>query len=105
MTYEEIEMGGGIQWPFPAGSAEAPSTVRRLYVDGVFANPDGRGQLIPTQWASFPEQPNVDFPLILNTRRTVEHWHTRTKTGAISILQRMSSRAGIPPFPLCGDKL
>lgn len=105
MTYEEIEMGGGIQWPFPVGSEEAPSTVRRLYVDGVFATPNGRGQLIPTQWAPFPEQPNVDFPLILNTGRTVEHWHTRTKTGAISILQRMSPRAWLEMNPVDAKNL
>jgi predicted molibdopterin-dependent oxidoreductase YjgC len=37
--------------------------------------------------------------LILNTGRTVEHWHTRTKTGAISILQQMSPRAWLEMNP------
>jgi anaerobic selenocysteine-containing dehydrogenase len=104
MTYADIEKFGGIQWPFPARSAEAPSTVRRLYHDGVFATPDGRGRLIPTQWTPFPEQPNSDFPLVLNTGRTVEHWHTRTKTGAISILQRMSPHAWLEMNPVDAQK-
>lgn len=99
MTYKAIEKHGGIQWPFPAGSPEDPARVRRLYQDGVFATPSGRGQLIATQWAPFPEQPNANFPFILNTGRTVEHWHTRTKTGAISILQHLSPRAWLEMNP------
>lgn len=105
MTYAVIEECGGIQWPFPEQSNEEPGAVRRLYGDGEFATDDGRARLIPTQWAPFPEQPNADFPLILNTGRTVEHWHTRTKTGAISILQRMSPRAWLEMNPVDAQKL
>ena len=36
---------------------------------------------MPVAWEPFPEQPNDEFPFVLNTGRTVEHWHTRTKTG------------------------
>ena len=61
--------------------------------------------LLPTQWAPFPEQPHREFPLILNTGRTVEHWHTRTKTGGISILQRMSPRAWLEMNPVDAAKL
>lgn len=105
MTYASIEESGGIQWPFPTGSPEQPAAVRRLYKDGRFSTEDGRARLIPTQWAPFPEQPNVDFPLILNTGRTVEHWHTRTKTGAISILQRLSPRAWLEMNPIDAHRL
>ena len=58
-----------------------PATTRRLYADGRFRPTDGRAQLIPTTWELFPEPPNAEFPFVLNTGRTVEHWHTRTKTG------------------------
>jgi len=47
----------------------------------------------------FPEQPNREFPLIFNTGRTVEHWHTRTKTGRVPILQRLSPRAWLEMNP------
>ena len=100
MTYAAIEESGGIQWPFPARSSEHPAAVRRLYADGRFATENGRAHLIPTQWAPFPEQPNIEYPLILNTGRTVEHWHTRTKTGAISILQTLSPRAWLEMNPI-----
>lgn len=105
MTYAAIEQSGGIQWPFPTGSSEQPAAVRRLYTSGRFATEDGRARLIPTHWAPFPEQPSREFPLILNTGRTVEHWHTRTKTGAISILQRLSPRAWLEMNPIDAHQL
>ena len=99
MSYEQIEATGGIQWPYSQGTTLSPSASRRLYSNGKFETEDGRARLLPTKWEPFPEQPNHEFPLILNTGRTVEHWHTRTKTGAISILQRMSPRAWLEMNP------
>lgn len=99
MTYAAIEESGGMQWPFPEDYQSSASATRRLYADGVFETEDGRARLLPTQWTPFPEQPNAEFPFILNTGRTVEHWHTRTKTGAISILQRISPRAWLEMNP------
>ncbi len=89
ITYEALETHGGIQWPFPEGQT-APAESRRLYTDGVFQTPDGKARLIPTEWEMFPEPPNDEFPFVLNTGRTVEHWHTRTKTGEVAILERLS---------------
>lgn len=105
MIYEQIEACGGIQWPYPKGTTANPSTSRRLYSNGRFETEDGRARLLPTKWEPFPEQPNHEFPLILNTGRTVEHWHTRTKTGAISILQRMSPRAWLEMNPKDAQQL
>jgi assimilatory nitrate reductase catalytic subunit len=89
MTYEAIEEHGGIQWPFAQG-ASGPAATRRLYTDGRFQTADGMAKLIPTAWEMFPEPPSADFPFVLNTGRTVEHWHTRTKTGQVPILERLS---------------
>ena len=105
MTYESIENSGGIQWPFNADSYEDPTDTRRLYADGLFATEDRRARLIPTHWSPFPEQPSVEFPFVLNTGRTVEHWHTRTKTGAISILQQLSPRAWLEMNPSDAGRL
>ena len=104
ITYSALEESGGIQWPFPEGTPN-PAGSRRLYADGEFETDDGRAKLLPTEWAPFPEQPNKEFPLVLNTGRTVEHWHTRTKTGGISILQRMSPRAWLEMNPIDAENL
>jgi anaerobic selenocysteine-containing dehydrogenase len=97
MDYEWIEKAGGIQWPFPAGSTEVKTT--RLYEDGHFPTEDGKARLLPVEWAPFPEQPNSRFPFILNTGRTVEHWHTRTKTSQVPLLERMSPNAWLEMNP------
>jgi anaerobic selenocysteine-containing dehydrogenase len=98
MTYETIEEHGGIQWPFPEGASN-PHLPRRLYANGVYQTDDGRARLIPVTWEPFPEQPSPAFPLVLNTGRTVEHWHTRTKTGKVPILERLSPHAWVEMNP------
>jgi assimilatory nitrate reductase catalytic subunit len=94
MTWDAIEAQGGIQW----GGAS-------LYTDGFYQTADGRAKLWAIECEPFPEQPNDEFPLILNTGRTVEHWHTRTKTGAVAILDSMSPRAWLEMNPRDAKKL
>ena len=97
MTYEAIEAHGGLQWPFPEGTD--PNVPSRLYADGVFPTKDGKAKLIPVNWEPFPDQPGKGFPFILNTGRTVEHWHTRTKTQQVALLERMSPNAWLEMNP------
>jgi anaerobic selenocysteine-containing dehydrogenase len=94
MTWDAIETSGGIQW---GGE--------RLYTDGHFQTADGRAKLFAVECEPFPEQPGRDFPLVLNTGRTVEHWHTRTKTGQVAILDSMSPRAWLEMNPRDARKL
>ena len=94
ITYEDIETRGGVQW---GGE--------RLYADGRYPTDDGRARLFAIEWQPFPEQPNRDYPFVLNTGRTVEHWHTRTKTGGVPILQGMSPRAWLEMNPRDARKL
>jgi assimilatory nitrate reductase catalytic subunit len=104
MSYDAIEASGGIQWPYRDGDGD-PTAVRRLYEDGRFQTEDGRARLIPTRWEEFPEPPNREFPFVLNTGRTVEHWHTRTKTGRVPILERLSPRPWLEMNPRDGRAL
>jgi assimilatory nitrate reductase catalytic subunit len=94
MSYEQIEANGGVQW---GGE--------RLYGGGRFQTESGKARLIPTKWESFPEPPNREYPFVLNTGRTVEHWHTRTKTGRVPILERLSPRAWLEMNPRDGRAL
>ena len=98
MTYGAIEQHGGLQWPFPAGATN-PRETKRLYATGQFQTEDGKAKLIPVAWEPFPEQPSNDYPFVLNTGRTVEHWHTRTKTGNVPILERLSPSAWVEMNP------
>lgn len=105
ITYEALEEGGGIQWPFPENAVFTPGAARRLYSDGTFPTADGKAQLFCVEWEPFPEQPTPEFPFVLNTGRTVEHWHTRTKTGAVPILERMAPRAWLEMNPVDAREL
>ena len=98
LTYKSIEQCGGIQWPFPAGATE-PRQTRRLYADGEFTTDDGKARLLVTEWEPFREQPTSEFPFVLNTGRTVEHWQTRTKTWKVPILERLSPNAWLEMNP------
>ena len=99
ISYEMLEEHCSVQWPHPEGCPASPASTKRLYIDGVFETADGRAQFVVTEWEPFPEQPSESFPFVLNTGRTVEHWHTRTKTGSVPILQRMSPRAWLEMNP------
>jgi len=109
LSYELLDEHHAIQWPFTKDDAErtngdAPPT-RRLYADGKFPAPDGRAKLFAVEWEPYPEQPSKAFPLVFNTGRTVEHWHTRTKTKEVGILERMSPAAWLEMNPRDAKRL
>jgi assimilatory nitrate reductase catalytic subunit len=97
ISYELLAEHHSVQWPFPEGKRDfSPS---RLYADGEFQTSDGRARFICASWEPFPEQPNSEYPFIFNTGRTVEHWHTRTKTGEVAVLENLSPRAWLEMNP------
>ncbi|MEG9430991.1 molybdopterin oxidoreductase family protein [Terriglobus sp. ADX1] len=93
-TWKQLEEQGGVQW---GGSS--------LYRDGVFPYEGGRAKLHCVPCLPFTEQPDKEFDFILNTGRTVEHWHTRTKTGAVPQLDRMVPNAWLEMNPVDADRL
>ena len=93
-TWQQIEDQGGMQW---GGKS--------LYRDGVFATADGRGKLHVVPCEPFVEQPNAEYDFILNTGRTVEHWHTRTKTAEIDLLNHMVPNAWLEMNPVDAKRL
>ena len=93
-TWKEIEDEGGLQW---GGES--------LYEDGVFPTPNGRAVLHNVPCLPFIEQPNEEYNLILNTGRTVEHWHTRTKTAQVEMLNHMVPNAWLEMNPIDAARL
>jgi assimilatory nitrate reductase catalytic subunit len=103
ISYDLLAREGALQWPLTEG--EAPKKASRLYSDGIFKTADGRAKLICAEWAPFPEQTGNGYPFVLNTGRTVEHWHTRTKTREVPILERLSPRAWLEMNPRDAKRL
>jgi assimilatory nitrate reductase catalytic subunit len=103
LSYELLDRHYAVQWPFTENDARqlngATPTSSRLYSDGEFQTTDGKAVLWSVDWEAFPEQPNDKYPFVLNTGRTVEHWHTRTKTKEVQILERLSPSAWLEMNP------
>ena len=100
ITYERIDACGGVQWPVPADDHTIPvAGTPRLYSDGLFPNPTRRVRLLVVERQELREPPRPDFPFVLNTGRTVEHWHTRTKTGRVTLLESLAPEAWVEINP------
>lgn len=93
-SWEQLERDGGAQW---GGE--------RLYGDGMFPTESGRAKLHCVPCLPFEEQPDSEYDLVLNTGRTVEHWHTRTKTGKVAQLDTMVPNAWLEMNPIDAEKL
>jgi assimilatory nitrate reductase catalytic subunit len=103
MTYELIEELGGIQWPC---NEEHPNGTKRLYSPDIpFRTKDQKANFICAEWHPMAEPASPKFPVILNTGRTVEQWHTRTKTRSIDILDNLAPEAWVDISPKDAKKL
>jgi assimilatory nitrate reductase catalytic subunit len=69
-----------VQWPI---NRAAPNGTVRLFSEGKFYTPSGRARMV----AVAPRLPAVAsdeaFPLVLNTGRIRDQWHTMTRTGKV----------------------
>ncbi len=97
ITYELLEEHGGIQWPC---NKEHPLGTKRLYSpDMPFRTKDKKANLLCLDWFPMAEPVSPKFPVIMNTGRTVEQWHTRTKTRSIDILDNLAPESWIDINP------
>ena len=100
ITLERIDAAGGVQWPCPEGDDSVPlGGTPRLYTDLRFNRPNGSAMVHPVEPEPLSDPSRAEFPFQLNTGRTVEHWHTRTKTGGVAVLERLSPDAWVEVHP------
>ena len=76
LTADDYEALAPVQWPVTAQGGTP-----RLFTDGRFQFPDGRGRMVPVAAAGPAEAVDAAYPLALNTGRVRDHWHTMTRTG------------------------
>ncbi len=103
ITYELLEEHGGIQWPCNEAN---PLGTKRLYTPEIpFRTKDKKAKLLSLDWFPMAEPTCREFPALLNTGRTVEQWHTRTKTRSIKILDNLAPESWIDINPEDAQKL
>lgn len=101
MSYELIEELGGIQWPC---NEQYPKGKQRLYDDRCQTE-DGRAKLLALDYLPMKEDICTNYPLILNTGRTVEQFHTGTKTKTIKLLSDLTPEAWCELHPADAERL
>ena len=66
-----------VQWPLRRGE----DATARLFGDGRFFTPDGRARFVAVTPRAPRGRTTPARPLMLNTGRVRDHWHTMTRTG------------------------
>ncbi|WP_422082834.1 molybdopterin-dependent oxidoreductase [Ulvibacterium sp.] len=84
LSYDRLKREGSFQWPVPH---KAHKGTPRLFQDQRYHTADGRAHFnAPKKLYNQSEQTDSEYPLILNTGRVRDQWHTRTKTGKVKRL-------------------
>lgn len=84
LSHSRLINEGTMQWPVPNNTHKGTT---RLYTDHKFDTPNGKAAFnIPVNTENQSEKTSSKFPLILNTGRIRDQWHTRTKTGKVQRL-------------------
>lgn len=82
-AYEQL---APFQWPAPSPEGGAQARLQsegestRFFANGNFYSPDRKARFIAIRPTTH-SRTSPDFPLILNTGRVRDHWHTMTRTG------------------------
>ena len=101
LTADAFDAFAPLQWPQPAGIA---STSERFFAKGGYYTPDKRGRFIATPYLP-PASPTTEqFPLVLNTGRVRDQWHTMTRTGKSARLLTHISEPVLEFHPADADK-
>jgi formate dehydrogenase major subunit len=67
--------------------------------DERFNTEDGLAHLVPAEWLPAKELPDAEYPMVLNTGRLLEHWHTGSMTRRSFALDAISPVAEVYMHP------
>ncbi|MEX1103901.1 MAG: molybdopterin-dependent oxidoreductase, partial [Dehalococcoidia bacterium] len=87
LSHERLDGEGGLQWPCP--TPDHPGT-RYLYGDNF---PRGLGKFVPVRQSKVAEEePDAEYPFVLNTGRILYHWHGGTITRRVEgLMERVDA--------------
>jgi formate dehydrogenase major subunit len=85
LSYANLGATGKV-WPCP--DPETSEGMRVLFAER-FPTPSGKGRFVPCAFAPAKELPDEEYPLVLNTGRLLEHWHTGTMTRRAAALDAL----------------
>jgi assimilatory nitrate reductase catalytic subunit len=69
-----------VQWPV---NSVTPIGTQRLFADGKFYTPNGKARMVVVAPRLPAVATDTEYPLVLNTGRIRDQWHTMTRTGKV----------------------
>jgi len=91
LSYENLGLSGKL---YPnEDPANSDGTV--VMFNEQFNTDDGLAHLVPAQWLPPRELPDAEYPMVLNTGRLLEHWHTGSMTRRSFALDAISPVAEV----------
>jgi len=91
-----------VQWPVAAG---AENGTPRLLANGSAPTADGTARFVATPYRPLAETPSAEFPLVLNTGRVRDQWHTMTRTGSVPRLMTHRAEPSLEIHPADAQRL
>ncbi len=85
------------QWPLTDGVSQA-----RLFADGCFHTDSGKANFIPLYYRSAASEVCQDYPMILNTGRNRDQWHSMSRTG---LATKLTGHMPEPLLSICPQDL
>jgi formate dehydrogenase major subunit len=101
LTYDNLGPTGKLS-PNPDPEHDDGPVV--LFGDG-FPTANGKARFAPAAWEAAPELPDEEYPLVLNTGRVLEHWHTGSMTRRTKALDAIEPEAFVAIHPDDAAKL
>lgn len=90
-----------VQWPV---NARFPQGCARLFGDRRFFHADGKARLIPGA-APAAAQVSEAYPLLMNSGRIRDQWHTMTRTGEVPRLMQHIDEPFVALHPVTAQRL
>jgi formate dehydrogenase major subunit len=95
LSYDNLGLSGKL---YPNADPEHSDGTVVLF-DERFNTEDGLAHLVPAQWLPAKELPSADYPLVLNTGRLLQHWHTGSMTRRSYALDTIAPEAEVYVHP------
>jgi formate dehydrogenase major subunit len=95
LRYSNLGATGKL-WPNPDPEHQDGPVV--LFGDG-FPTASGRAKFVPCESSAEAELPDDEYPLVLNTGRVLEHWHTGSMTRRAKALDAIEPEAFVGIHP------
>lgn len=100
ITYERLE-NAGLQWPCPEENHEGTEILH----ENMFPTINGLAKFTPYEYEAPAEVPDEEYPFVLTTGRTYEHFHTGTLTRKIDGFNKLIPGAFAEIHPEDAEKL